>query len=109
MICPKCKNEFSKTKNIIYKHGKKNFLRMSCPKCGNIIKEEVSLSQFHRLLNIIVVLPIVFFFVLLSGIVVKSNFNINHNEMIAMVLINVFLLMLIKTFKQKILYKKELQ
>ena len=109
MICPKCKHDFKKTKNIIYKHGRKNYLRTSCPKCGHIINENISQSQFHRILSIFIVLPIIFFFVLLSGVVVKENFNINHQEMIIMVLINVFLLLIIKFFRQKIKYKKELQ
>ena len=109
MICSECKKEFIKTKNTIYKHGGKSFLKSSCPKCLSIIKEDVSLSQFNRFLSIIIISPLVFIFVLLSGIIVKENFNINYQEMMIMVLINVFLLLIIKFFRQKIQYKKELQ
>ena len=109
MICPKCKFEFSSTKNKIYKHGNKHIMKISCPNCKTVLKEEKSFSQTNRLLGILLALPFIFFSVLLSGIVVKQNYNINYQEMMAMILVSVLLLVIIKYFRDYLISKKEPQ
>ncbi len=116
MKCSKCQKEFQRPKNIVYKHGEKNFLRSLCPFCSNIVAEEkVFLSKYGRLLTLIFLLPFIFFFILLFSWAVKGSFNFNYIELQALIILSVIILFYITKgrrgfeFWKKNKSKKELQ
>jgi uncharacterized C2H2 Zn-finger protein len=114
MICPKCKQIFSRPKNKIYKHGNQNFFHSSCPYCHYLIKEEkVYLGKYSRLLSIITLTPIFFILLLTFSFFIKDTFTFNYQELQILLILTMVLLFFITSkktiFKYYTKIKKELQ
>lgn len=103
MLCPECKKEFTRPKNVIYKHGNQNFLKSSCPFCSYVLKEEkISVGKHARLFGIIVLVPFVFIALLLLSFAVKNSFTVNYLELTTLTISSIFLLLFISEIRKKI-------
>ncbi|MDA3840638.1 MAG: hypothetical protein PF572_06165 [Patescibacteria group bacterium] len=103
MICPKCKNEFKKAEHIVYKHGSKNFLKSTCPKCDYVLSDKKTmLGKVERLIALLVISPFIFFAFLLFSLTIKNSISLTYLNLLALTIFSIFLLFLIGEIRKKV-------
>lgn len=101
MQCPKCKQEFTRPKNEIIKHGDKSFFRSACPSCGHIMQEEkLFFGRLNRILAIVLLVPFIFIFLIILSIIIKKHFPMNYIMLSSLLVVSVLLLLLIPKVRQ---------